>query len=101
MLGGIMTEAEFMQNMRRADVGRFYSTPLDHSFWSGYTRGLRRYYHGEKFGTMEEHQAWLGLAEEPRDQLRQLQGIGYHAGFEGTSGADAAQLLRKVSSENE
>jgi len=47
-------------------------------FWRGFQRGLRRLYHGEKFGTPEEHQNFLNCrAGEFRQQLQ----TGYRAGF--------------------
>ena len=55
---------------------------LDQCDWSvGYQRGLRRHYHGERFGTIEEHERWmsLGLHGDHRLEL----GDGYRAGFAG------------------
>ncbi|OXS14893.1 hypothetical protein CGX12_11780 [Zobellella denitrificans] len=45
---------------------------------AGYQRGLRRHFHGEKFGTEAEHQQWLAL-----DGHRQELGDGYRDGVEG------------------
>lgn len=44
----------------------------------GYQRGLRRHYHGEKFGTDEEHKQWSSLSGH-----RQELGDGYRDGFSG------------------
>ena len=47
----------------------------------GYLRGLRRHYHGENFGTPDEHALWmsLGLDGDPRVDL----GCGYRDGVAG------------------
>ncbi len=48
---------------------------------AGYQRGLRRLYHGDSFGNVEEHEQWLslGTGEDPRIEL----GRGYRDGFAG------------------
>lgn len=58
-----MNESEFKNLMRRAQQdGGDYA--------SGYQRGLRRHYHGESFGSPEEHFKWssLGLNGDHRDE---------------------------------
>ena len=50
-------------------------------YWTGYQRGLRRVYHGEKFGTDEEHQKWLALEGDP-DLARDARGRGYRDGYQ-------------------
>jgi len=47
-------------------------------YWTGFQRGLRRGYHGEKFGTDAEHEQWWGMVD---DEDRVDQGQGYRAGF--------------------
>jgi hypothetical protein len=47
-------------------------------YLAGYQRGLRRYYHGEKFGTQAEHEKFLNPGEH-RAEL----GRGYRDGFAG------------------
>lgn len=47
-------------------------------YGAGYLRGLRRHYHGEKFGTAEEHETWLAMTGH-----RQEMGDGYRDGFAG------------------
>ena len=47
-------------------------------FWSGFQRGLRRLYHGENFGTPDEHQKWMSCRDG--HYRRDLQ-TGYRAGF--------------------
>ena len=45
-------------------------------YWAGYQRGLRRAFHGERFGTDAEHQLWLSLSDD-RAEL----GRGYRDGL--------------------
>lgn len=47
-------------------------------FWRGFQRGIRRLYHGENFGTSEEHEQWLCCAN---GEFRKLLQTGYRAGF--------------------
>jgi hypothetical protein len=63
-------------------------------FWAGYARGLRRGYHGEKFGTDEEHKTWWSLVDD-EDVSRQERGQGYRAGFR------CATLGREYCSQND
>lgn len=65
----------------------------DPSFLEGYIRGLRRHYHGEKFGTAEEHAHWMALADEQGDEQLTARGRGYRAGFAGRS---MSELLAQV-----
>jgi len=69
-----LNEQEFERLMRLGKlVGGDYS--------AGYQRGIRRLYHGDKFGTPEEHEKWqlLGMLGDPRVEL----GEGYRDGFAG------------------
>lgn len=54
---------------------------VDHDradFWRGFQRGIRRMYHGENFGTQEEHDKFYNCRDgEYRMQLQ----TGYRAGF--------------------
>lgn len=47
-------------------------------FWRGFQRGLRRLYHGENFGTQEEHQKFLNCRDG--EYRRDIQ-TGYRVGF--------------------
>lgn len=47
-------------------------------YLAGYTRGLRRHYHGKNFGTGEEHGKYMN----PGDHHIEL-GHGYQDGFNG------------------
>jgi DNA-binding transcriptional regulator YiaG len=49
---------------------------LEGKYKSGYRRGLRRQYHGERFGTAEEHEKLLGRDDE--------YGRGYRDGWQAT-----------------
>ncbi len=53
---------------------------LDSEYGSGYQRGLRRHYLGDKFGTPEEHATWLQIRA---DDYRKELGRGYQDGFAG------------------
>lgn len=71
-----MTEQKFRSEMRRA-MAMEKTTDIDRAeYWRGYQRGLRRAYHGEKFGTPEEHALWLSLADRADERSKQ-RGQGY------------------------
>ena len=53
----------------------------DPYYWEGYQRGLRRAYYGEVFGTEEEHNLWLSLADDEVDESRRERGRGYRDGL--------------------
>lgn len=69
-----MTHDEFQSLMQRARV-------FGGDYGAGYQRGLRRNYHGDKFGTTDDHEKWLRLGSngDPREEL----GRGYRDGFAG------------------
>lgn len=73
-----MTEHEFQKRMSLAQTFRSLGHSSD--YYAGYMRGLRRHYHGEKFGTENEHAMWLALDE---DETRADIGRGYRDGFDG------------------
>jgi len=69
----IMDESQFKSLMLQAKM-------FNGEYGTGYQRGLRRHYHGEKFGKPEEHAALLQIqANECRKEL----GRGYRDGFAG------------------
>lgn len=71
----------FASLMRRADtLRRVESDPILSGWWIGYMRGLRRAHHGERFGSMAEHELWLSAAEST-DPQRAALGRGYLAGL--------------------
>ena len=69
-----MDEKTFRRNMR-------YAKHTGGDFAAGYQRGLRRLYHGEIFGTTEEHEKYMSLGANG-DHRTEL-GDGYRAGFSG------------------
>lgn len=73
-----MNESYFKSKMYKAKVMRDVDNRPD--YWSGYVRGLRRAYHGERFGTDAEHQLWLSQADSD-DRQRQERGLGYRDGL--------------------
>jgi hypothetical protein len=75
-----MTEQKFKSEMRRAEAMRRSAEPERAEYWAGYIRGLRRSYHGEKFGTSEEHTLWLSLTDRQDEACRQ-RGYGYRDGL--------------------
>jgi hypothetical protein len=78
-----MTERDFTREMRRASAMQRLegSTYPRADYWQGYQRGLRRAYHGEDFGTEDEHALWLSLADEEDDRSRRARGEGYRDGL--------------------
>jgi hypothetical protein len=74
-----MNEQKFKSEMRRAEIMRRAATNDGwEEYWVGYIRGLRRAYHGKKFGTEEEHIKWLAPSEIKH---RQSRSIGYSDGL--------------------
>lgn len=91
-----MNQSEFQHNMAGAkSIFEYSSDSTDADFWSGYQRGMRRHYHGDKFGTEAEHNLWMSAAEQTRDEQRRHRGLGYRAGFDGMSISDAIKHLAK------
>ncbi len=85
--------AGFQSNMTAADTfRRLSSDPDEQEFWTGYQRGIRRNYHGEKFGTAAEHKLWLSLHTD-EDISRKMRGLGYRAGFDGQNVQQAMKTL--------
>lgn len=74
-----MNQKEFESEMGKAK-GMKIAEPDRVDFWDGYIRGLRRGYHGEKFGTDEEHQLWWNLTDDD-DESRAARGQGYRVGI--------------------
>jgi len=88
-----MTESEFRCNSTGAKTLARFSEFPENDYWSGYQHGLLRHYHGERFGTTDEHRRWLSLANETRDIVRRFRGIGYRAGFKGLAISAAIKHL--------
>lgn len=87
-----MNESKFKSLMLRSDALYRGDRP---DYYAGYQRGLRRAYHGENFGTEQEHELWLSLAER-RDAASQERGEGYLAGL---AAMDADELPETPSAE--
>ena len=78
-----MQETFFQRNLRAAyDLKKLSADP---DFLDGYIRGLRRCYHGERFGTEEDHQKWMALKDEIGDRQRKARGEGYRWGLMGVT----------------
>jgi hypothetical protein len=77
-----MTEQQFQSEMGRAEtMRRLTANPAESEYYAGYIRGLRRAYHGESFGTEEEHTLRLSLTED-KDPARAAKGRGYRDGLD-------------------
>jgi len=71
----------FASLMRRADtLRRVEPDPTRAEWWTGYMRGLRRAYYGERFGSEAEHDLRLA-ASTSDDPMRAALGRGYRAGL--------------------
>jgi len=83
-----MDKATFEHEMNRAKT--FQGLETDRAeYWIGYQRGLRRAYHGESFGTAEEHALWLGASDNYGDDpIRRARAEGYRDGLEGRAGRE-------------
>jgi hypothetical protein len=73
-----MNKSQFEREMHRAAAMRAAGDRPD--YWDGYERGLRRAYHGERFGSPEEHGLWLSQADSDDEQRRE-RGQGYRDGL--------------------
>ena len=71
-----MDKKTFEHEMTRAKT--FHDLGEKTDYYRGYMRGLRRKYHGEKFGTDAEHEQWMSLINDPH---RAGMGQGYRDGF--------------------
>lgn len=87
----VMNQAEFFRNLSAA-IGLKILT-RNPSFYDGYIRGLRRCYHGENFGTEEEHREWMSLADETGDEKSKISGLGYRQGL---SGEPIFDIIKKI-----
>ena len=74
-----MDEIRFLMLMKRAR--NFSHLGTRPHYWRGYQRGLRRGFHGELFGTDEEHERWMRLADDGADDTDRERGRGYRDGL--------------------
>lgn len=58
-----MNEYEFKQKMAQAKT---FHELHGGDYYSAYMRGLRRLYHGDNFGTDEDHNKWINARDEQR-----------------------------------
>lgn len=92
-----MDQKEFQTNIRAADMFRRLTDKIEETeFWAGYMRGLRRNYHGKRFGTEKEHALWMSLADDDRDLTRKMRGLGYRIGFEGQGVQQAMKAIQAI-----
>lgn len=75
----VFTEGAFRRAMAQARTMTELGDRPD--YWRGYQRGVRRRYHGEAFGTDEEHDRWLSLVDS-EETSRQEMGRGYRDGLQ-------------------
>ena len=75
-----MDEARFMAEMAKARASDKHGERST-AFWEGFERRLRRQYHGDKFGTPQEHALWLSLADDGNDASSRERGQGYRDGL--------------------
>ena len=68
-----MDETRFMAEMAKARASDKHGE-RSVAYWQGYERGLRRQYHGDKFGTAQEHALWLSLADDGSDPSNRERG---------------------------
>ena len=78
-----MDEAGFMAEMAKAGASDKQGERST-AFWEGFERGLRRQYHGDKFGTAQEHALWLTIADDDSDPSSRERGRGYRNGLAAT-----------------
>jgi hypothetical protein len=83
-----MNQSEFESKMLRAKTMHDLDKP---DYWDGYMRGLRRFYHGENFGTADEHEKWMSLTGP--DETRAERGRGYRDGLASEETSKAAAAL--------
>lgn len=81
-----MTKAEVMGGVERT------------AYWTGYKNGLQRRFHGDAFGTLQEHERWMASTADGDEEQRE-QGRGYRDGYLGVvdlqDPANGIQILRK------
>jgi len=79
-----MDKETFLREIGRADAFKRLD-PDRADYWTGYQRGLQRAYHGESYGTPEEHALWLGANDNYGDNpIWRLRAEGYRDGLNGT-----------------
>jgi hypothetical protein len=77
-----MHHAKFKSEMLKARTFRERGERPD--YWLGYERGLRRGFHGARFGTEQDHEIWLSLAASAAERTQRQRGQGYRDGLAAT-----------------
>lgn len=90
-----MKKSLFDIEMMKADVmGGVERT----AYWTGYKNGLQRRFHGQAFGTQQEHEQWMAAVADG-DEEQKEQSRGYRDGYLGVvdlqDPANGIQILRK------
>lgn len=67
-------------------------------YWTGYKNGLQRRFHGDAFGTRQEHERWMSAAADKDEEIKE-QSRGYRDGYLGVvdlqDPANGILILRK------
>ena len=69
-----MTEEQFRREVARAETMRQLGEADEQAYWEGYLRGVRRVYHGARYGSEAEHEA---MRRETGDAIRERRRRGY------------------------
>jgi len=91
-----MNKTQFQSWLRRATTFRELTTNHEFeksAYWAAYMRGLNRHYHGDRFGTDDEHELWSNIPADAPDLTRRARGEGYRAGF---AGKDPVKLFLTI-----
>jgi hypothetical protein len=94
-----VNEIRFRAEMKTADTLRRHADdPLEADYYAGFIRGLRRSFHGDVFGTAQEHESWMAAADDT-DESRAKMGQGYRAAIELDEASKAAAALGRKGGE--
>jgi len=76
-----MDEQTFQSELDRAKTMQgIAKEPIEADYWDGYQRGLRRLFHGERFGTVRQHALWLSFSNDANES-KAARGRGYRDGL--------------------
>jgi len=90
-----MDEIRFLGLMKKArNYSQLGGRP---DYWHGYQRGLRRGFQGELFGTEDEHERWIRLADDGLDEASRERGRGYRDGLRACREDPDGQAIRGLS----
>lgn len=91
-----MNEQKFQFNLSGGKTFQQLDCSPGAPYWSGYCRGLRRHYFGERYGTPEEHEQLLRGADDTRDRDKFLYYTGYRVGFGGIELEEAIGIAQQA-----